>query len=122
MYSQQKGYRQTQKGWAEFPGGKRYYLKSSWELRYANLLESLLKSGSIKSWTYEEDTFWFEKIRRGVRSYTPDFKITNLDDTIEYHEVKGWMDAKSKTKLNRMRIYHPNIKVLVIGAEEMKNI
>lgn len=115
-------YSRTQKGWAEFPNGKRCFFRSGWELRYANHLEMIKSKGGIKDWEYEADTFWFEKIRRGVRSYTPDFKIFFNDGTIEYHEVKGWMDSKSATKLKRMRIYHPNIKLTVIGQQEMKGI
>lgn len=115
-------YSNAQKGWAEFSGGKRYYLKSGWELRYANYLEMLKKGNGIVEWEYEPDTFWFEKIRRGVRSYTPDFKIFLDDGTFEYHEVKGWMDSRSKTKLKRMGIYYPEISLTVIDADIMKRL
>lgn len=115
-------YSRTKKGWVDFDSGKRYFFRSGWEMRYAAYLDVLLKGKAIKDWTYEEDTFWFEKIRRGVRSYTPDFKIYYKDGSIEYHEVKGYMDAKSKTKLNRMRIYYPEVKIIVIGSKEIKYI
>ena len=115
-------YSRTHKGWAEFSGGKRYYFRSGWELRYAKYLEMLKKAKGIVDWTYEEDTYWFEKIRRGVRSYTPDFKVYMDDGTYEYHEVKGWMDPKSKTKLKRMGIYYPKEVVIVIDEHIMKNI
>lgn len=115
-------YSRTHKGWVDFDSGKRYFFRSGWEMRYAAHLDVLLKGKAIKDWTYEEDTFWFEKIRRGVRSYTPDFKIYYKDDSVEYHEVKGYMDAKSKTKLNRMRIYYPEVKIIVIGSKEIKDI
>lgn len=110
------------KGWYEASNGKRYFLKSGWETKYADYLEMLLKSGAISSWEYEPDTFWFEKIKRGVRSYTPDFKISHKDGTVEYHEVKGWMDKKSQTKLKRMRIYHPDVTVVVMAKQELKAI
>lgn len=115
-------YSRTHKGWAEFSDNRRYFLRSGWELRYATHLDVLKKGRAIVDWTYEEDTFWFYKIKRGVRSYTPDFKIFHTDGSIEYHEVKGWMDNKSITKLNRMRIYYPEIKVVVIGKSEMNRI
>lgn len=115
-------YSRTKKGWVDFRSGKRYYFKSGWEMRYASHLEMLLKGGAIKDWTYEEDTFWFEHIKRGVRSYTPDFKIYFHDGSVQYHEVKGWMDNKSKTKLKRMAKYYPDITLTVIGEEEMKKI
>jgi len=114
-------YSRTNKGW-ETIGGKRHYYRSGWEPKYAIYLESLKKMKAIKEWEYEPDTFWFEDIRRGTRSYLPDFKITYLDDTVEYHEVKGWMDAKSKTKLKRMAKYYPEIKLILIQQKEMKSL
>ena len=70
----------------------------------------------IESWAYEEKEFWFEGIERGTRSYLPDFRVTWDSGTIEYHEVKGYMDATSRTKLARMAKYHPTVKVRVIDA------
>lgn len=111
----------TKKGW--YTSGKRkYFLKSSWELAYAVYLDAELESGKIVSWEYEPDTFWFEKIKRGVRSYTPDFKVEYPDGRVEYHEVKGYLDSKSKTKLNRMRIYHPNIVMKLVDRAVMKEL
>lgn len=115
-------YSNVAKGWYETSSGKRYFLKSGWETKYAEYLEILLKTGAILDWEYEPDTFWFEKIKRGVRSYTPDFKITHNDGTIEYHEVKGWMDKKSQTKIKRMAIYHPDVTLVVMMKPELKAI
>lgn len=98
--------------------GTEYFFRSKWEANYALYLDWLKKKKEIKDWLYEKDTFWFEQIKRGCRSYKPDFKIINYNDTIEYHEVKGWMDSKSKTKINRMRIYYPKIKLIVIQEKE----
>ena len=97
--------------------GKKIFFRSLWEVNYALYLDYLKSNGDIKQWTFEEDTFWFEKIKRGVRSYKPDFKVTLNDGSIEYHEVKGYMDAKSKTKINRMRIYHPEVKLILIEKD-----
>ena len=110
------------KGSHETIGNKKYWFRSSWEVVYANYLQFLLNKKQIKKWEYEVDTFWFEKIRRGVRSYKPDFKITNLNGKIEYHEVKGWMDPKSATKIKRMALYYPEIKLIIIGKEEFKEV
>lgn len=111
----------TKKGWYE-SGDRRYFLKSSWELAYAIYLDSELKSDKIVSWEYEPETFWFERIKRGIRSYTPDFKVKYSDGRVEYHEVKGYLDAKSKTKLNRMRIYHPDIVMKLVDRAVMKEL
>lgn len=92
------------------------YVRSSWEANVARYLKWLKANGSIKDWEYEPDTFWFEGIKRGTRSYTPDFKITENDGAIVYWEVKGWMDQKSKTQLKRMKKYHPHVRIIVIDS------
>jgi len=102
--------------------GKDYFFRSAWEANYALYLDFLIKQKEIKKWEYEKDTFWFEKIRRGVRSYKPDFKVFNNNGSIEYHEVKGWMDSKSKTKLKRMDKYYPEVKLILIDAPVYRDI
>ncbi len=107
-----KLYSRCNSQWVEV-GGKRAYCRSSWEANYARYLEWMKVRNEISDWLHEPETFWFEKIRRGVRSYLPDFKVVLTDGTIEWHEVKGWMDAKSKTKLRRMKKYYPSETVIV---------
>lgn len=110
-------YSRCVRGWWN-NGSKRYFMRSRWEMNYADYLEFLIKAHLIVDWLYEVDTFWFDGPKRGVLSYTPDFKIINTDGSIEYHEVKGWMDAKSKTKIKRMAKYHPGIRLIVIDQKK----
>lgn len=110
-------YSRSKKGWFD-DGTKRYYMRSSWEFNYAYYLNFLMRNNDIKNWEYEVDTFWFDGIKRGVMSYNPDFKVFNNDGTITYHEVKGYMDSKSKTKIKRMAKYHPKINLIVIAKKE----
>lgn len=103
-------------------GGKRedldgLYVRSAWEANYCRYLNWLIEQGEITNWEFEPDTFEFKNIKRGTRFYTPDFKITNPDGSIEYHEIKGWMNQKSRTKLKRMAKYYPDVKVIVIDSE-----
>lgn len=91
------------------------YFRSSWEANYARYLKFMQARGEVASWGYETRTFWFEAIKRGTRSYLPDFEVTFMDGRHEWHEVKGWMDDKSKTKLARMAIYYPDEVVRIIG-------
>jgi len=35
----------------------------------------------------------------------------------EFVEVKGYMDAKSKTKIKRMAKYHPTVRLRVVTKE-----
>ena len=102
-------------------GGKRedlnnIYFRSSWE---ANLARYYNYVGV--EWQFEPKTFIFEGIRKGSVSYTPDFYLPKEDKWIE---VKGWMDDKSKTKLNRFKKYYPEEynKLELIQSKEYKSI
>lgn len=108
-------------GW-RIIGDQRVYFRSRWEANYARYLEWLKSIGNIKQWEHEPQTFWFGKIRRGTVSYLPDFRITNPNGSLEYHEVKGWMDSRSKTKIKRMKKYYPELKLLVINATAYKKL
>jgi len=98
------------------------YFRSRWEANYALYLDFLIKLGEIEKWDYEVDVFVFEQIQFGTRSYRPDFKVFTKDGNFEYHEVKGYMDSKSKTKLKRMAKYHPDVKIILIDAKYYNDI
>lgn len=108
-------------GWYDI-NGKKMYFRSIWEANYALYLDFLVRMKKIKSWKYEPRTFWFLKIKRGVRSYTPDFEITNLDGSVHYEEVKGYMDSRSKTKIKRIAKYYPEIELKIIDQKFYKDI
>lgn len=97
------------------------YFRSRWEANYARYLNWLLARNEIQAWQYEPETFWFDAIKRGVRSYKPDFKITEKGKTY-FVEIKGYMDAKSKTKIKRMRIYHPTVELRLVAQKEYYSI
>lgn len=117
-----------------FKGGKRddlngLFVRSSWEANYARYLNWLVGLGEINGWEYEAEEFSFPNIKRGSCSYLPDFKIINNDGSVEYHEIKGYMDPRSVTKLKRMAKYHPDIKLILIDkdiysvlAKQLKNL
>lgn len=98
------------------------YVRSTWEANYARYLNFLVENGSILKWEYEPITFYFTSIKRGVRSYTPDFRITEINGEQVFHEVKGYMDDKSKVKLARMAKFYPEHKVIIISNKEMREI
>jgi hypothetical protein len=106
-------------GWREI-ADRRHYFRSRWEANYARYLQWLKERGDILEWEYEPETFWFEKIRRGVRSYLPDFRVHELNGSKPLHEVKGWMDARSKTTLKRMAKYHPQETIILIREKDYK--
>ena len=107
--------------WAEINGVRKFY-RSQWELNYAYYLEWLRVNGQIKSWLHEPETFWFDGVKRGTCSYLPDFKVEGNDGRISFHEVKGWMDDRSKTKLKRMAKYHPDVVLVLIDTKAYKQI
>lgn len=101
-------------------GGQRKFFRSRWEANYARYLEFQKEHGLITSWEHEPTTFWFYKIKRGVRSFLPDFRVVKSAGRSEYHEVKGWMDEKSKTKIKRMAKYYPAVVLIVRDASWFK--
>lgn len=98
------------------------YFRSKWEANYALYLDFLIQQNQILNWEFEAERFFFEKIKLGTRTYTPDFKVFNENGTIEYHEVKGHMDARSKTKLSRMKKYYPEVKVVLVERKTYADI
>ena len=107
--------------WATIGGVKKYY-RSKMELNFAYYLEWLKSRGLIKDWQHESETFWFLSIKRGVRSYLPDFKVTNNDDSIVYKEVKGYMDSRSLVKIKRFNKFYPQFTLEVIRTKHMNAI
>ena len=108
-------------GWREI-GGKRNFYRSRWEANYARYLQWLKENGDIVDWQHEPETFWFDAIKRGVRSYKPDFRVTENNGKSVLHEVKGWMDSRSRTTLRRMKKYHPQEKIVLIDGKQYRAI
>lgn len=119
FYKSAKPYSRGKACWVEIDG-KRFFARSRWEANYGLFLEFQKSKGLIKDWWHEPETFWFDGIKRGVCSYLPDFKVCTLSGSFEYHEVKGWMDDRSKTKIRRMAKYHPAVMLIVKDAAWFK--
>lgn len=102
--------------------GKEMFFRSKWEANYALYLDFLVKQKQILKWEYESDTFIFEKIKFGTRSYRPDFKVYDNEKDFSYHEVKGYMTPKSKTQIKRMAKYYPNTKLIIIDKDVYTDI
>ncbi len=88
------------------------YFRSSWEANIARYLDYL----NIK-WEFEPKRFNFLEIKSGVLSYMPDFYLPELDKWIE---VKGWMDDKSKIRLQYFKQFYPeeSIKLILIDRKQ----
>ena len=108
-------------------GGRRadlgnVYFRSMAEANYARYLNWLQGQGLIAEWEYEPKTFRFRGIQRGCVDYKPDFRVISIDCVVEWHEVKGYMDQRSRTKLKRMAKYYPNERVRIIGKEWFRTV
>lgn len=106
--------------WAKISDKEPIYFRSSWEYYYAIFLEKLKQEKKIIDWKHEPKCFWFDKIKRGVRSYLPDFCVTHINLSEEWCEVKGYYDNKSKTKMKRMAKYYPDVKIRLVDATWFK--
>ncbi len=106
----------SQKAWKKI-AERDFYFKSKWEYLYALHLEFLKSKKLIQEWDYEPETFWFLEIKRGVRSYMPDFRVLELSGQRYWVEVKGFMDSKSKTKLARFKRFYPNERMVVVEKD-----
>lgn len=107
------------RGWKTVDG-KEFYFKSTWEYRYALHLDYLKKIGYVLSWEYEPKTFLFEKIKSGTRTYKPDFLVNFASGLRSWVEVKGFMDARSKTQISRFKRFFPDEPIKIIDREWFK--
>jgi hypothetical protein len=101
---------------------KTFFARSRWEANVAAYLQYLKDNELISDWHHEAEEYRFEQIKRGVMSYLPDFKVTRTNGTFYLIEVKGYMDDKSKTKLNRMKKYFPEVLIDLIEAKRYKEL
>lgn len=83
------------------------FLRSGWEADYMRYLRFVQIPGAIIY--YEPQTFSFVEhgVKHGTMGYTPDFKITDPFNSYRWIEVKGFLKAEDKVKLNRFKKYYP---------------
>ena len=106
--------------WAKIGGREPIYFRSSWEYYYSLFLEKLYQEKKIADWKHEPKVFWFNDIKRGVRSYLPDFCIVHNNGSEEWCEVKGYFDSKSQTKMKRMAKYYPEVNIRLVDSAWFK--
>lgn len=117
--SSPKPVKKFKQGWREI-GGNKIFFRSQWEANYGFYLQWKKERKEILEWHHEPQTFWFEGIRRGCVTYLPDFKVIALNGTHEWIEVKGFMDAKSLTKIKRFKKFFPKEKLCIVDAKWYK--
>lgn len=109
-------------GWREIGDGK-FYFRSRWESNYARVLDLLKRSKEILDWEHEPKRFVFskfnEKNKRSI-SYLPDFRVTRLDGSFYWVEVKGYVCARSKLNFALFADEYPDEELIVIGLTWFK--
>ena len=91
------------------------YFRSAAEANYARYLRFV----GI-AWEYEPKEFFFDSIRRGCVSYTPDFYLPQSNVWVEF---KGWLRKKDMTKFRRFKKFYPkefNLLNVVFEAESKR--
>lgn len=99
-----------------------FFVRSRWEANYARYLVWLKQKGDIVSWEYEPTTFRFDGVSRGPYTYKPDFLVVEKDGSQAYHEVKGWMDSGSRSRLKRFAKFYPQHRIVVVDAKAYRQI
>lgn len=103
-------------------GGMYNVFKSSWEVVIAKRLQELVDDGSITYWRYESKHFNFDDVKRGIRSYCPDFEVALNDGSVLFIEVKGWRMEKSMKRISMFKERYPDVKFYMIDNDEYNKI
>lgn len=112
-------YSRCKRGFREDIG---FFVRSRWEANYARYLMWLKDRGEISSFEYEPTTFRFDGVSRGPYTYKPDFLVVEKDGRRAYHEVKGWMDSASRSRLKRFAKFYPEHAMVVVDAKGYREI
>lgn len=120
--------------------------RSKAEANFAAYLDWLRSIREIQDWAYEPVEFWFTPnpppvrkgkrkratawnnpahlgltgISRGRTTAVLDFSVTTNQGPGYYIEVKGYLDKRSKTLLDRVRRYFPGMRVDVVDSKQMR--
>lgn len=100
--------------------GRNFHFMSSWEHSVALMLEELKKEGVITFWDYEHYRFIFHDVKKGIRSYMPDFTIVNSMGKTIHIEVKGWKMATGMKRIEMFKERYPNETLYIIDNNEYR--
>ncbi len=96
-------------GYYESPYQGKIYLRSSYELAYAQYLNLI---GEV--WFYEIQTFDL-----GNTTYTPDFYLPRLEKFIE---IKGYMSPETQSKISKFREEYPHEHLEVLFKDDLNKL
>lgn len=97
------------------------YMRSRWEANVARFLDVLVMCGHIERWEYEPQVFHFP-VKRGNKTYTPDFLVHPVGGDHYWLEVKGWMDKPSRIKIKRFGIHFPKERLVIVDEKAYREL
>jgi len=121
-------YGKVRRGYRTFGNNKKIYFDSMAEANYYRILSFLKKAGEIKDFKYHPKSFDFSQwIKYGIRRYEIDFKIIERNGDEKYVEIKSTsdlkkMDSNSRTRINRLKKYYPDVNFRVTTTSDVRAI
>ena len=88
--------------------GRTIKFRSKLEAKWSRYLDLLVRCGEIKRYEYEPCYFEFLEVKFGIRRYMPDFRVIEKNGDVTWHELKGYLDPKSITKIRRFAKFYPD--------------
>lgn len=79
-------------------------MRSMLEVYIARDLADLQRAKSIRKFEYEPEVWEYQ---HKVSRYTPDFKVTMADGSVQYYEAKGKMTDETRKKLVSIKRCNP---------------
>jgi hypothetical protein len=102
--------------------GKPTYFPCRMEANYFRYLKWQKDQEIIIDFEYQPEEFDFtSKYKHGTTRYKPDFKV---EDAFGWYwvETKGYIDAKTKTKMKRVKELFPDCRVDLVTYTEYKKL
>lgn len=104
------------------PEGAVYYFKSKLEVTFAKMLRFQVVKGYMQKWEYEPEKWDFnERAKKPFRNYstfTPDFKLTFPNGTVDFWEITGMLYPGKISKLKRAHKLFPEKTLLVVTKDQ----
>ena len=105
--------------WYDAADGRRIWMRSKLERRFAAYLDVCKQGGAVGDWTYEKGRFDFG-LKRGTTDYLPDFCVwwskTELPVIMEeiWYECRMYLTRKHLTQFKRMKKYYPDVQLVLV--------
>ena len=107
------GLRSSKADWYTDRLGRKRFLRSSWEIKFAQWLDS-----KLLTWDYESEYF-LDSTSEEVHRYLPDFYIKELDS---YIEIKPMWRIEQAYDLKRLIECVYNKKLLIVTEDELQDL